>query len=490
VVKLPANKDTYIIIGNLKGLFVISAALMAAMAAFSLVAGEPGDAAGFAYGLAVSAIIAAAIQVYAPRAPPLDLKHAIIIAALAYIIVPAISAIPYLASAGMSPLDAFFEAISGWTGSGYSMILSPDKVSRPIQLWRSVTQWIGGAGVILLMVTILIRPGTSTYVLYQSETRKEKIKPSIRSTIRTIWKVYLALTVFSFFLLYIAGMPAWDSLNTAMTAISTGGFALYGDSIAHYDNVAIELALLPIMVAGALPFAALFMAFRLHFDTLFYDIQVRTFLALTAAGCILLAAQNYFFYYADVNGSIRYSAFQLVSAITCTGLQTTDLSGWSPTALLILSLAMIVGGCAGSTAGGIKIAREIFLVNQVRLWMIKTLMSRKAVIVMRLGKHKVLEQAMTEELNEATLISFLWVITILVSIMLLSNILGPDVSLSKIIFEVCSAQGNVGLTSGILTPAVSPLAKAIFMVDMWMGRLEIVPVLLIARAVLKGFGRF
>jgi trk system potassium uptake protein TrkH len=151
---------------------------------------------------------------------------------------------------------------------------------------------------------------------------------------------------------------------------------------------------------------------------------------------------------------------------------------------------MIIGGCAGSTAGGIKIARAIFLVNQVRLWLVKTLLSRKAVVVMKIGRLKVVESSMIEELNEATLISFLWMVNILVSIMLLSNILGSSVSLSNIIFEVCSAQGNVGLTSGILTPAVSPAAKLIFMLDMWMGRLEIVPVILIARAILKGFERY
>jgi trk system potassium uptake protein TrkH len=487
---LPGHKDINIIIGNLKGLFIVSAILMAVMAVISLGFKEFPDAIGFMSGLAASLLIATAIHISAPPVRTLEFKHAIIVAALAYIIVPALSTIPYVMNAGMSPLDAFFESISGWTGSGFSMIPSPISLSHSMQLWRSVTQWIGGAGVILLMVTILIRPGTSTYVLYQSETRKEKIRPSIRSTIRTIWKLYLVLTIISFLLLYLAGMPTWDALNNAMTGISTGGFSLYGNSIGHYNNLAIELSLVPIMIAGALPFAALYMAFRRHFQTLLYDPQVRTFIALIGVGGIILVLQNYFFYYSDLFSALKYSIFQFISAITCTGFQTTDISGWSPTALLILSIAMIIGGCAGSTAGGIKIARAIFLVNQVRLWLVKTLLSRKAVVVMKIGRLKVVESSMIEELNEATLISFLWMVNILVSIMLLSNILGSSVSLSNIIFEVCSAQGNVGLTSGILTPAVSPAAKLIFMLDMWMGRLEIVPVILIARAILKGFERY
>jgi trk system potassium uptake protein TrkH len=487
---LPGNKDLNIIIGNLKGLFIVAALLMAAMAVISLALGDFRDVIGFLIGVAISLAAAAAIHFYIRHVPALELKHAIIVAALAYIMIPAVSSIPYIINTGMQPLDAFFESISGWTGSGYSMLLAPENVSRSTQLWRSVTQWIGGAGVILLMVTILIRPGTSTYVLYQSETRKEKIKPSIRSTIRTIWMLYLVLTVASFFLLYIVGMPAWDSLNNAMTGISTGGFSVYGNSIAHYDNPAVELSLIPVMIAGALPFAAMYAAFRRHFETILYDVQVRAFIALVIAGSIILALQNHLFSQIATFGAIRSSTFQFVSAITCTGFQTTDISGWSPTALLIMSISMIIGGCAGSTAGGIKIARGIFLVNQVRLWLIKTLLSRKAVVVMRLGKLKVIEQSLTDELNEATLISFLWVVNIVVSVMLLSNILGTGVDIGHIIFEVCSAQGNVGLTSGILTPAINPLAKMIFIVDMWMGRLEIVPIILLARGLLKGFGRY
>jgi trk system potassium uptake protein TrkH len=339
---VPGNKDLNIIIGNLKGLFIIAAVLMAVMAVISLALGEYRDSIGFLAGIIVCLLVATVIHLSLRQTPPPELKHAIIIAALAYIVVPAVSTIPYVINAGMPPLDAFFEAISGWTGSGFSMILSPENASRSTQLWRSVTQWIGGAGVILLMVTILIRPGTSTYVLYQSETRKEKIRPSIRSTIRTIWKLYLVLTVASFFLLYISGMPAWDSLNNAMTAISTGGFSQYSNSIAHYNNLAIELSLIPIMIAGALPFAAIYMAFRHHFHTLLYDIQVRAFMFLIAIGGIILVIQNYLFNNSGFFSTFRDSVFQFVSAITCTGFQTTDLSGWSPTALLILSMAMML----------------------------------------------------------------------------------------------------------------------------------------------------
>jgi trk system potassium uptake protein TrkH len=482
-------KDLLIIIGNLKSLFMISAITMAAMVPVCFLLGEAESSAGFVYGLILSLVCAAAIHFTVPLDETLELKHAMAIVAIAYLLIPSISTIPYLINLEMSPIDAFFEAISGWTGSGFSMISLPETIGRPMQFWRSLTQWIGGAGVILLMTAILIRPGTASFALYKSEAHKDRIRPSILSTIKVIWKLYLLLTLASIALLYIVGMPLWDSLNTAMTTISTGGFSVYGKSIGHYGNPTIELTLIVIMIMGALPFITLYKAYKHDLRVLLNDIQVRAFIALILMGCIALIVQNYFYYYhQDVYSSLGYSAFQLFSAATCTGLQNTDISRWPATALLILSVMMIIGGCAGSTAGGVKISRWIFLVTQVKLWLARTLLPRKAVVVIKLGDRKVTEQEISQELSEASLISFLWIVILFASIMLLSNILPSDVSLGNVIFEVCSAISNVGLTAGIVNPGMSSLAKAVFMADMWMGRLEIIPVLLFIRALLKGFG--
>lgn len=455
---------------------------MAVMAAMSIAFGDRVSMAGFTAGLIVSGAIALAIHLAVAPDETIELKHAMVIAALAYLLVPALSAIPYVYH-GVPPIDAFFEGISGWTGSGFTMIPSPETAAHTIQLWRSLTQWVGGAGVILLMVTILIRPGTSAFTLYTSEARKERIKPSIRSTLNIIWKLYLGLTLFAVLLLLAAGMPAWDALNTAMTAISKGGFSIYADSIGHYGSLSVELALIPIMVAGSLPFAAMYRALKPDPRALLDDVQVRAFIGLVIAGCAVLAIQNMLF---PVGASVADSVFQFASAVTCTGLQSADLSRWSPTSMLILSIAMVIGGCAGSTSGGIKIARALFLVAEARLWLAQTLLTKKAVIVVRMGDRKLTGQEMSRELADAALISFLWVVTMLASIMLLSNIVLGQASLSQVIFEVCSAMGNVGLTAGIVSPGMSLAAKLIIMFDMWVGRLEIIPVLVLLRAILKG----
>lgn len=483
---MSSKRDIHIILGNLKGLFVITAIVMAVMTGLCYVMEEPENATGFACGFLVSLGITAILWALFPRSIGPELRHAMILAALAYLIVPAISAIPFIMIEHMSILDAFFEGISGWTGSGFSMIAHPEESSRMIQLWRSVTQWIGGIGVIVLMVTILIRPGTSTYILYQSEARREKIHPSIRSTLKTIWLLYILLTVAGILLLYFAGMPLWDSINHSMVTIGTGGFSIYSNSIAVYNNVIIELAIIPMMLIGALPFVAIYRTIRDGKGAILNDVQVRMFFVIIAIGSLLLVAENFLFYQ-DIGSSIRYSVFQLVSAITSTGLQTCDISGWSPSAILIVSLAMIIGGCAGSTAGGIKVARAIFLNNEVKLWLKKTLLSRNAIVTLKMGNKTVTEDILNHELVEATLISFLWVISIMVSVMALSHVVGNSVDFSHIIFEVCSAQGNVGITCGIVNPGLHYIGKIIIIMDMWIGRLEIIPVALLMRYIFKGF---
>lgn len=478
-------RDIKIILNNLKGLFVVIGIVMLAMAILSWYTGDSQSAMGFLYGAVIGIGIGLILRITLPGSINPELKHAMIIAALAYLIVPAISMIPFITVINMTPIDAFFEAISGWTGSGFSMITKPESVSPMIQLWRSVTQWIGGLGVIVLMVTILIRPGTSTFMLYQSEARKDKIHPSIRSTIKTIWGLYVVLTIAGLLLLYFAGMPVWDALNTAMAAIGTGGFSIYGDSIAAYHSILIEIAVIPIMIAGALPFVVIYKTFRKNIFSLIHDAQVRSFFVIILIGAALLTIQNYFFYQ-SISVSLRYSVFQFISAVTCAGFQTTDISQWSQPALLIVTIAMVIGGCAGSTAGGIKVARTIFLNDQVKLWFAKVLRSKNAVMVLTINNKRVTEDIISSELTEATFISFLWVVSIVLSVFLLSNVLGPDFDLSHVIFAVSSAMGNVGLTCGIVNPDLSDLGKIVIILDMWIGRLEIIPVLLLVRYLAKG----
>ncbi len=475
-----------IILSNLTGLFAVTAILMGVMTVICFLLGEAYASPGFAAGFVVSGILAIILKIAFPVPEELELRHAMLVAALAYLAVPAVSTIPFVMIEHMSFIDGFFESISGWSCTGLTMIVYPENSSHVIQLWRSITQWIGGIGVILLMVTILIRPGTSTYIMYQSETRKDKIKPSIRSTINMIWFLYLVITVLGIALLVVVGMPLWDSINHSMVAIGTGGFSVWSDSIAHYQSINIELACMVLMIVGAMPIVFIYKSFKTPKSLFSLDSEVKAYLIILALGVTLLTAETYV-----QNGhlleSLRNSAFQFVSGMTTTGLQTTDMSGYSHTAFLILSIAAIIGGCAGSTSGGLKVSRVVFLIKEFELWMKRTLLPRNAIVTLKIGNKRLVEDIVRKELSEAALISFLYLVTILVSVAILSHLVASTYDLSTIIFSVCSAQGNVGLQTTIITPSLHWIGKVMFIVNMWIGRLEIIPVTLLIRYMIKGF---
>jgi trk system potassium uptake protein TrkH len=206
------------------------------------------------------------------------------------------------------------------------------------------------------------------------------------------------------------------------------------------------------------------------------DSEVKAYFFIIVLGVTLLTAE-YYIEHGNLFESLRISAFQFVSGLTTTGLQTTDMStGWSHTALLILSIAAIIGGCAGSTSGGLKVSRVVFLIKEFELWLKRTLLPRNAIVTLKIGNKRLAEDVVRKELSEAALISFMYLVVILVSVMLLSHFVASTYDLSTIIFSVCSAQGNVGLQTPIITPALHYVGKIILIIDMWVGRLEIIPV--------------
>jgi trk system potassium uptake protein TrkH len=240
------------------------------------------------------------------------------------------------------------------------------------------------------------------------------------------------------------------------------------------------------MIAGALPFSVMYRAIGKGLLNLFRDAQVKVFLLIIALGALFLSAENYYFYH-DITASLRYSVFQFISSITGTGLQSADISQWSQSALLLISIAMIIGGCAGSTASGIKVARAIFVWNEVKLWLARMLRSKNSIVAIKIGGKRVTEDIIDQEMAEASLISFLWIISILISIFVLSNIVGSQYDLSYVIFDVCSAQGNVGISCGIINSGLPDVGKVLTIVNMWIGRLEIIPVMVLVRYAFKGF---
>ncbi|WP_433634370.1 TrkH family potassium uptake protein [Halomicrococcus sp. NG-SE-24] len=418
--------------------------------------------------------------------------------------VPANVVTPTLA-AFQDPLNSFFESMSGITGTGLTMTDDESVLPRTLQWWRTFIEWVGGVGVIVLTTAILARPGSGSLTLYESEARSEKIHPSIVSTVRTIWWIFILFTFLSISLLWLAGMPPWDAINHGMTGLATGGFSVTDGSIGAYDSPLIDFAMIPVMVLGSIAFPVHYLIFQGDLRNLYTDIQTRwlwgyfTLGSVALIGILLLNGTFETSQVVVTNGvvltgtaatlfqTIRYGLFQFVSAASCTGFGTTGVGDWSPQAQLTMSLAMFVGAAAGSTVGGIKLIRAITLIRGTAFRIRGIFYPESAVRYLNLNGRHLSEIELSREFEEASIIAFLWMLFLGIGLAVLLLTIDPSFTLENAIFEVASAQGNVGLSSGITGPDMPVAPKVMFLFNMWIGRLEIIPVLVLLRGLFDTF---
>jgi len=554
----PFPRDLTIIARDIGSLLLMEAVLMSVTTVLALGFQEFYAALGFFIAGGITAAIGGLANHGFSDAPSPQMKQGMVIAAGGWLMVAMFGAFPFFLTAWLTPPDvmatfvpaggdtgsweaisvgstttfsslayfrnplhAFFESMSGWTGSGLTMAIHEPSLPRTIQWWRSFIQWVGGVGVIVLTVSILARPGSGSYALYQSEAREEKIHPSIISTVRTVWKLVVAYTLLSFVLLFGAISAsgseyaeslswweiAWQALNHAMTGLTTGGFSVTDNSIATYNSPLVEMTLLPIMILGAIAFPVHYVVLHdKNVSKLVSDLQTRWLFILLFLGVIVLSVQNIisaplttgafatqsFLPFSTVllDGTqldaMRDSTFQWVSALSCTGFQSAPIGRWFAGGKVLLVGAMTLGGAAGSTVGGIKIIRGYTIARGIIWKFSRVFLPSSAVITAHLGDRTLNRNEMEREFSEAAIVTLLWVIILVASSLVLVNTVGTEFSYADALFEVASAQGNVGLSSGITGPSMPALAEGMFLLNMWVGRLEIIPILVFLRSALYG----
>ncbi|USG99992.1 TrkH family potassium uptake protein [Thermococcus argininiproducens] len=397
-----------------------------------------------------------------------NLRQAMISAAFVWLFASLVSVVPFMRIAGMSFIDSYFESMSAWTGTGLTMMRNLESYPRIILFWRAWMQWLGGIGIVLVALTILIRPGVAAARLYKAEARTERILPNLANTSKIIFQIYAVITLLGVYLYYINGMGLFDSVIHSMVGVGTGGMSSHDLSIGFFNSLSIEAITIFLMIMGATNFTVHYKMFKeKSLVPFFRDIQVKyMFFFLSPVVALIgyaLTTQNGF----SIASSFREAIFHAVSAVTCTGFSITDLSKYPELAKLLIGFLMVVGGGAGSTAGGIKLIR-ITLTFQTLKWTIQqAILPKGAVIKRKIGEYIFTEEDLQEVLGfTMTYIALLLVGTVWTMVRL-------GASLADAFFEVASAQGNVGLSVGITSTTLPLDMKILLILHMWIGRLEI-----------------
>jgi trk system potassium uptake protein TrkH len=403
-------------------------------------------------------------------------KTAMRATAIGWLVVGAVSAIPFFlwasgqaeasqdAGIAASWIDAFFEGMSGITSTGLTVVSDPSRLPWSLQLWRSLLEWIGGVGVVVLALTF-VDPANPVDALYAAEGRRRRLGPSLRSTSRRIWGLYVALSIAAVAALSISGVNPWVSLNHGLTGISTGGFTLSADSV-QGATTATMLVMMVTMVTGATSFGLMRMAaVERRGAALMRGVQLPIFAGLLGAGIGLVWM---------IAPDQRWldGAFQWVSALATCGFSATPVGEMTAAAQLALIGAMLVGGMAGSTAGGIKIERLAVLAQD--LWW-KVRHGSKALEI-RVDDGLIRNEDARCRVRSAGRLALLFVATLALGTAALAIADGRAHSLLTYLFEATSAIGCVGLSSGLTGADLGTAPKLVLILLMWVGRLEIMAV--------------
>ena len=405
--------------------------------------------------------------------------------ALSWLAIAFIGALPFVFGMHMSYTDSVFEAMSGWTGTAFSMVTSLDQAPKTILFWRSFMQWIGGIGIIVFGVSLRRKTRVSLFRLYRSEGREDELVSSSVSTSRRIWMIYLVLTFGFTGLVMLAGIPLWDSLNLVMTTISTGGFTLHDGGLSYYNNPFLEILLMPIMLAGAIPFKVFFFLYRGKISGIFHDQTVRILLLIACIGAILVSLDLYIFGSLTIGSSLRQGAFTAVSGLCTCGLQNSNPHYWASIPLAIVTMMVFIGGAMGSTAGGVKVNRLALVFEGIRWWFRRYFVSSRVLVPLRFGGRTLSKEMSDLAISKNLLVIVIYVLTIFIATIISLHLYITSFRLDEVVFEIVSALSNAGLTVGFITEASPIPIKWMFIILMWLGRLEIVPVLIIAMGILK-----
>jgi len=457
---------------------------IAPLLALALVWGEQRSAWALGGSLAICVAVAIALWLLGrPRPATVYRREAMAVVALAWFLISLLGGLPYVFDGSLPTLfDSTFETASGFTTTGASVYRDVESLSRSILLWRSTTHWLGGMGIVVLFVAIFSQLGVGARRLFEAEVPgpiTEGLRPKIRETSSALWRIYLGLTLLQIAALMLCGLDWFESVNHTFASMATGGFSTKNLSVAAFKNPAAEwvIALFCLIAGGN--FALYYAALHGRLITLWRDVEMRAYLGIVALASLLITV-DIWGTFDSVHDTIRAAVFQTVSIITTTGFASDNFDAWPALSKLVLVTLMFIGGCAGSTAGAIKVSRVVVAVKAGWLEVVRSF-HPQGVVRLRLG-HVII--------GDDIVLSILAFVFLYIAIFVVSTLFMAALGLDLITAAtaVAATLGNVGPGLGkvgaienyAFVPAAGKVALTICMI---LGRLELTAVLaLLSRA--------
>lgn len=460
-------------------LFVLAGAQLVPLI-WCLTPGAVASAPGFFAGSGVTALLGLVLHRLGRVEGELYRREGVLIVVGAWVLASISGAIPYVVTGAIpGVVDALFESASGFTTTGASILVDIEAISRPVLFWRSFTQWMGGIGIVVLFVALLSELGPGARFLFKLEVpgpKAEILHARVRETASVLSRIYLGMSALQVVLLLVCGLDVFDALTHTFSTVSTGGFSPYADSAGHFSALVQGIILL-FMVAAGVNFSLYYVVLRSRSLGSLRDPELRFYLVLIAGATLVLAADLAEEWSGFSGKTLRDAGFQVVSILTTTGFATADFNAWPGLSHSVLVALMLVGGCAGSTAGGPKIVRLIVgwraAMREVRLTF-----NPHSVIAVVVGRTAVPE----ESVRSVVALLLLWLMAWIAGAVLLSI---GDTGIVTATTASIATLSNIGPGLDAVGPAgnfafFAPWQKLVMVVLMWLGRLEFFALLALA----------
>lgn len=462
-------------------LLLVESAFMLPSLGVSMYYGEH-DTMAFVISIAVTAIAGALASLLfkSKKNGSVRYKEGFLIVGLGWILASAFGALPFMLSGTFdSFIDAYFETASGFTTTGASVLKAVEGVPHGILFWRSFTHWLGGMGILVFTLALLPAMGISTLQIFRAESpgpSPDKLSPKLGHTAKLLYGIYILVTIAQTIALLLAGMPVFDTITHTLGTVGTGGFSTRNLSVGAYQNPAYDWIISFFMLVCSVNFSLYYDVLHGNFKTLLKDREFRFYVAIVVGSIILITINVNPFFNFNIGESIRHSTFQVASVISTTGYATLDYDVWPAFSKMILFLLMFFGGCAGSTAGGIKHIRFLIVFKIIKREFYR-LIHPNAVISVRIGDKPIAEDTLQ---NVVGFILLYIIIFTIVSVILLTQ--GMDIISST--SAVAATLSNIGPGFGAVGPAMNyadltNLTKILLTACMILGRLEIYTLLVI-----------